>query len=136
MEHRVLPNEILLGEVGALLGEGREVSFTPKGTSMLPFIRGGKDTVTLKKIDTVEVGDIVLAHLPDSRYVLHRVIGIDGDGLEIMGDGNLVGTEKCRTEDVLGTAVLINAHKPSKGRLWRRLKPVRRYLLAIYRRLI
>ncbi|MBQ7459541.1 MAG: S24/S26 family peptidase [Bacteroidales bacterium] len=136
MEHRVLPNEILLEEVGALLGEGREVAFTPKGTSMLPFIRGGKDTVTLKKLEQVEVGDIVLVRLADERYVLHRVIGIDGDALLLMGDGNVYGTESCTLANVMGTVVLINKHKPSRGRIWRWLKPVRRYLLGIYRRLI
>ena len=136
MEHRVLPNEILLEEVGTLLGEGREVAFTPKGTSMLPFIRGGKDTVTLKKLDSVEVGDIVLVRLADGRYVLHRVIKIDGDDLLLMGDGNVYGTESCTLADVMGTVVLINKHKPSRGRIWRWLKPVRRYLLGIYRRLI
>lgn len=136
MEHRVLPNEILLEEVGALLAEGREVAFTPKGTSMLPFIRGGKDTVTLKKLDSVEVGDIVLVRLADERYVLHRVIGTHGDALLLMGDGNIAGTESCTKADVMGTVVLINKHKPSNGRIWRWLKPVRRYLLGIYRRLI
>ncbi|MBO4417611.1 MAG: S24/S26 family peptidase [Bacteroidales bacterium] len=136
MENRILPNDVLLEEVGALLTEGREVAFTPKGTSMLPFIRGGRDSVTLKKLGKVEVGDIVLARLPDARYVLHRVIGVNGDDLEIMGDGNLVGTEKCKVADVMGTAVLINKHRPARGWLWRRLKPIRRYLLGIYRRLI
>ena len=136
MENRTLPNEILLEEVGALLNEGREVSFTPKGTSMLPFIRGGRDSVTLKKLDKVEVGDIVLVRLPDQRYVLHRVVSNDNGALVIMGDGNIAGTESCTEKDVMGTAVLINSRKPSKGCLWRWLKPIRRYLLGIYRRLI
>ena len=136
MENRTLPNEILLEEVGALLREGREVSFTPKGTSMLPFIRGGRDSVTLKKLDKVEVGDIILVRLNDSRYVLHRVISNNNGALVIMGDGNIVGTESCSEKDVMGTVILVNGHKPSKGRLWRRLKPIRRYLLGIYRRII
>lgn len=136
MENRTLPNEVLLGEISSLLAEGREVSFTPKGTSMLPFIRGGRDSVTLKKLAEVKVGDIVLVRLPDSRYVLHRVWSMDGDRVELMGDGNLAGTEHCRLADVMGTAVLINSHKPSTGRIWRWLKPVRRYLLGIYRRII
>ena len=136
MENLTLPNEVLLEEVGTLLEEGREVAFTPKGTSMLPFIRGGRDSVTLKKMDTVAVGDIVLVRLSDGRYVLHRVVKVDGDALTLMGDGNLIGTENCTTADVMGTAVLINKRKPGKGRLWRFLKPVRRYLLGIYRRLI
>ena len=136
MENRTLPNEVLLGEISLLLAEGREVAFTPKGTSMLPFIRGGRDSVTLKKLAEVKVGDIVLVRLPDSRYVLHRVWSLDGDRVELMGDGNLAGTEKCRLADVMGTTVSINGRKPTRGRLWRTLKPFRRYLLGIYRRII
>ncbi len=136
MDKKSLPNDLVFEDARVLLNEGREVCFTPKGTSMLPFIIGGRDTVTIKKLSDINKGDIVLAHLPDKRYVLHRVISIDGDKLTLMGDGNLVGTERCLKKDILGTAVRINRHKPAKGTLWRWLKPVRRYLLAIYRRLI
>ena len=136
MEYRTLPNDILLEEVGTLLEEGREVTFTPKGSSMLPFIRGDRDSVTLKKPGKLEVGDIVLVRLPGPHYVLHRVLHINGEDIEIMGDGNIAGTEKCRRGDVMGVAALVSGRKPTKGRLWRWLKPVRRYILAIYRRLI
>jgi len=89
MDKRVVPNKVLLEEAGLLLEEGREVSFTPLGNSMLPFIRGGKDSVRLCKKPSVEVGDIVLARLP-GRYVLHRVVGMEGERLTLMGDGNLL----------------------------------------------
>ena len=87
----------------------------------------------------VNVGDMLLVRL-DGRYVLHRCIRKDGNRLTLMGDGNLVGTESCTTDDVLGTVVGIirngKEHKPGDGRLWRGpLKPFRRYILAIYRRL-
>lgn len=139
MDKRVLPNEVLLEEAGLLLNEGREVTFTPLGSSMLPFIRGGKDSVTLKKKDSAEVGDIVLVRLP-GRYVLHRIIALEGENVTLMGDGNLVGTENCTKADIMGTVTAIHKGKrsvtPGKGRFWRVLKPFRRYILAIYRRLI
>ena len=119
-----------------MLGEGREVSFTPTGSSMLPFIHGGKDSVTLRLLPDIKVGNIVLARLKGPRYVLHRVVGMDGDSLSLMGDGNLGHGEKCAGADVLGTVVAINGRKPSRGIFWRTLKPIRRYLLAIYRRII
>lgn len=134
MDKKVIPNEIMLAEVGALLQEGRDVQLTPLGNSMLPFIIGGKDSVTLRKLPEIEVGDIVLARLTDTRYVLHRVIAVDGDRLTLMGDGNLVGTEPCKKSDILGTVITVNGHKPTKGVIWGKLKPARRYLLAFYRR--
>ena len=53
---KTLPNEVLLEDAGALLAEGREVCITPKGNSMLPFIRDGKDSVTLRKLPLAKVG--------------------------------------------------------------------------------
>ena len=140
MDKRVIPNDILLGEVAALLREGREAVITPTGNSMLPFIRGGVDRVVLRRTDDVTVGDIVLVHT-GGRYILHRLIARDGDALTLMGDGNLQGTESCTTADVVGTVTAVirpsgRELTPGKGRLWRILKPLRRYLLAIYRRLI
>lgn len=140
MDKRVIPNDILLGEVAALLREGREAVITPTGNSMLPFIRGGVDRVVLRRTDDVTVGDIVLVHT-GGRYILHRLIARDGDALTLMGDGNLQGTESCTTADVVGTVTAVirpsgQELTPGKGRLWRLLKPLRRYLLAIYRRLI
>ena len=139
MDKRVLPNKVLLEEAGQLLDEGREVTFTPLGSSMLPFIRGGKDSVTLRKMASAEVGDIVLVRLP-GRYVLHRIIALDGEKVTLMGDGNLSGTELCTRADIMGTVTAIQRGKrnvtPGKGRFWRVLKPFRRYILGVYRRLI
>lgn len=140
MDKKVVANELLLEEAASLMNEGREVNFTPLGNSMLPFIKGGKDSVLLQKLSSVAVGDIVLVRLPGPRYVLHRVIKEDGDTLTLMGDGNIAGTETCNKEDVMGTvvAVLKGNRKviPGKARLWRMLKPIRRYILGIYRRII
>ena len=140
MDKRIIPNDILLGEVAAVLREGHEAVITPTGNSMLPFIRGGVDRVVLRRTDDVTVGDIVLVHT-GGRYILHRLIARDGDALTLMGDGNLQGTESCTTADVVGTVTAVirpsgRELTPGKGRLWRLLKPLRRYLLAIYRRLI
>ncbi|MBR6183567.1 Peptidase S24-like [Bacteroidales bacterium WCE2004] len=140
MDKRTVPNDILLGEVAAVLQEGREAVILPTGKSMLPFIREGVDRVVLRKKDSFEIGDIVLARF-DGRYLLHRIVALDGDAVTLMGDGNLRGQEKGRTDEIVGTVSAIirpdgRRHAPGKGRLWRALKPVRRYLLAIYRRLI
>lgn len=137
---RELPNEVLLPEVAALLAAGSDVTLLTKGNSMLPFIRGGRDRVVLRRQDGMAAGDIVLARI-GGRYVLHRVLGVSGTHLTLMGDGNIRGTESCMASDVIGTVVEIirpdgRRCSPGKGRVWRALKPVRRYILAIYRRLI
>ena len=138
MDKHVLPNEVMLGEVARLLAEGRDVIMTPKGISMLPFIRGDIDSVLLRKREQIEVGDIVLAYF-GGVYILHRVIATDQATVTLMGDGNLQGTEKGKRSDVLGTVVEIigpdGKHRsPGKGRLWYKLLPVRKYLLKIRRK--
>ena len=140
MEKRILPNEILLAEAGALLAEGRDVELSVKGNSMLPFLHNERDSVLLRKLPQIEKGDVVLAEIAPKRYVLHRVRAIDGERLTLMGDGNLRGTESCTRSEVLGTAVEFifpggKRRKPGKARLWRALRPIRRYLLFIYRRI-
>ena len=148
-------SDILLLEIERLLNEGKEVILTPRGVSMRPFIEGGVDSVTLIKKPTVAVGDIVLAHIAD-RYILHRIVKLSTSQLStsklddfyklstlnyqltLQGDGNLQGYEHCSAADILGTVTQIRSPKGrlkplTKGRLWRLLKPLRRYLLKIYR---
>ncbi len=136
----------IIEEVLRLVEEGLSVKLPVKGVSMLPFIDGGRDCVILRKSDDTKVGDIVLALVDGHRYVLHRVIKLEGEYVRLMGDGNIVGTEKCKISDVraLATHVVKGKGKQrylySKKRiffanLWMRLLPVRKYLLAIYRKI-
>ena len=145
---KVLPNDILLGEVERLLRGGTSVTLKTKGNSMLPFIVGGRDCVLLVPYSCFpKVGDIALARLKNNIYVLHRIIFVGDDGtVVLMGDGNLRGTENCRVEDLCGkvTDIIKNGRSvnPYSGcnvlffRLWRKLLPFRRILLAVYRRLV
>lgn len=136
----VLPNDVLFSRVETFLKEGREVVIRTKGNSMLPFIHGDKDSVVLKKDNALSIGDIVLVHLGE-HYVMHRIISQAEDIFTMMGDGNIRGTESFRKDDVLGKVIWIikdngKKVKPGKARLWKALLPIRRYLLAIYRRII
>ena len=145
-EKLIVSNSILLGEAVLMLRNGKDVVIPTKGSSMLPFIRGERDTVTLRGMDGYAVGDIVLASI-NGKYVLHRIWSIDGSKVTLMGDGNLRGKEICRMEDLHGAVIGIN--KPSgktidpytnaqkrNAAIWRMLLPMRRIILGIYRRLI
>ena len=138
MDRIVLPNDVLLNEVAQLLGEGREVIITPKGRSMLPFIRDEVDQVKLRQSDSLSVGDIVLAYF-GNHYVLHRIVAINGEKVVLMGDGNLKGTEQGDRSEVVGKVVEIitpdlRQHKPGKAWLWRHTLFFRKYLLKVYRK--
>lgn len=147
MKKLVLPNEILMGEVERLLSQGTTVTIMTKGNSMLPFIVGERDSVILKPYGEPCVGDIALAHLDNGAYVLHRIIGISDSGvITLMGDGNIRGTEHCHASKLCGKAITVirkgrKCNPDSKSwifmfRLWRKMLPLRRYILAVYRRLL
>ena len=137
-----LPNEILLEEVAALLAEGRDVELMTKGTSMLPFIVGGRDSVILRKkaCNSLQPGDIVLARRSPGNYVLHRIVAVNEEEVTLRGDGNVSGTEKVGVKDILGKVVAIvgpsgRKRIPGSAYLWRQSSPfVRRCVLALYRR--
>lgn len=125
-------------ELQARLDEGKSVLFTPQGISMLPFIQGGRDKVLVRKVKTVNVGDIVLA--PHSgRLILHRVYAIKGAQLILMGDGNLEGNEVVGKTEVWGKVLEIikldgRSHKPHKAWLWRHTLFIRRPMLKMRRK--
>lgn len=140
MDRKVISNDILFAAVKELVDEGKSVTIRPKGNSMLPFIRSDRDNVTLERVTRpLEVGDIVLFSYK-GKYVLHRIYSLDGERLTLMGDGNLLAREHCTQADVVGIVTMIIKEngrrvKPGKARAWRALEPVRRWLLAIYRRI-
>lgn len=141
-----MPNAELFAEVRRLLAEGRQVSILARGDSMVPFIRGGIDKVVLCAPDSnPSENDILLCEIAPGKFVLHRLTGFDGEYLLLMGDGNVRGTEKCTKDKVVAKAVRVitpdgtevDCNSPSerrKARVWRRLLPLRRILLAVWRR--
>ena len=88
----------------------------------------------------------MLAEIGEKHFVLHRIIAIQGDHVILRGDGNL-REEHCSIGDVKGA--VIGFYRKGRETLdrtdgwkwrtyswfWTRLYPIRRYLLAFYRRI-
>jgi hypothetical protein len=147
MTRTPISDEQIISDAVRLVSEGLAVTLLVKGRSMLPFILGGQDSAVLTRPGELRPGDVVLARIDGRRYVLHRIIEVTADRIVLMGDGNIRGQEICRPEDVLARADEIVAADGThrrldtpkalrRARLWRRLLPVRRWLLAIYKRTI
>ncbi|MBO7109838.1 MAG: S24/S26 family peptidase [Prevotella sp.] len=136
----------VIKEAIALVQDGRRVVLSVKGKSMYPFIIGGKESVELVSPHVpLKADDVVLAWANGTHYVIHRITGIDGDEVRLMGDGLCKVKEHCKTSDVYALAEYVIAPNGKRrylytrtrlcfAHLWRRLLPVRRWLLAIYRR--
>lgn len=129
-----------LSECRKMLDEGQTVLVTAKGGSMFPLIHDG-DKVLLEKTDSPHIGDAVLALTSEGKYVLHRIVGIEGEKCTLRGDANLVKTESCLMQDIAGAAAAIirdgrtiicnSRHERLKVRLWEMAFPFRRVLLRL-----
>ena len=66
---------------------GGEIVFSPKGVSMLPFIRPGVDSVVLKKPDgPLKKGDVAFYRRDNGKFVLHRVVRVKNGIYHMCGD--------------------------------------------------
>ena len=141
-----LPNHELMETVRSLTRQGLQTLFPIRGRSMRIFVEDGRDKAILAPFDPARLkkGDVVLAWVEQRRYVLHRIIRIENQEVTLMGDGNLQGVEHCQLGDIRALAThvldsrgrrhdLYSPRRMRAVRLWLRLRPVRRYLLAIYR---
>ena len=134
MSGKSVANVATFSVVRDILLEGQAVKVTVKGQSMLPFFVSGA-TVTIRPITPSDFKryNVVFADA-GNHFVIHRIIGLEGDKVTLLGDGNIVGTESMTRDKVYGV-VDCSALSLFLARLWVALRPVRRFPLAIFRRI-
>lgn len=86
------------------LNAGGTVTFTPRGTSMLPMLHGGEDVVILSKPQgRLKLFDLPLYKRKDGTYVIHRVVNFDVDrGYILCGDNQFKNERGIYDEDIIG----------------------------------
>lgn len=146
-EKIILPNSYLeLAEEELRLG--KSVKLLADGLSMYPFIRGGKDVTEIFPMSEDEELDSGRVYMfkHKGKYIIHRFIEKRGDEYVMMGDGNRGNPEKVKRKDVVGVLKfihrsdgrIIDCTSPqwiTKGKVWVRMRPLRRYLLSACHRL-
>ena len=141
-------NRLFMQEITRMFREQgkKSVTFVVRGFSMRPFLENERDKVILAPPREPKIGDVVLAEVREQTYALHRVIKIENGTYTMRGDGNpLKMTENFTYDKIVGVAdgfvrkgktVSINSRKwRCYSAVWGALKPLRRILLAIYRRI-
>ena len=79
-KHSILLAE-LIPVIRDVLAAGGEFSLMPRGQSMLPYFREGRDSVILSPITAPpRRGDILLYVRTNGTPVLHRVVSAEADG--------------------------------------------------------
>ena len=97
--------EELIREV---LASGGEFRLYPHGTSMLPLIRQGRDSVALRKLDRApRKFDILFYKRQDGSYVLHRVKDVTPEGLILWGDNHTMLEYGITEKNIIGYAARI-----------------------------
>lgn len=109
------------------IAEGGSVTFSPKGTSMLPMLRTSGDRVTLVKpparLKKGKVALFVYDGEEGRKYVLHRLVAVKDGKLIFCGDNRVTHDEPVEYDDVIG---VVSGYE-SRGRsytereLWYRL---------------
>lgn len=123
--------------IRAVISAGGCFRLWPRGRSMRPLLREGRDSVLLAAPDGAEVGDSLLIRTPDGRFLLHRAVALD-ETVTLKGDA-LTETEGPFPLDcILGRAIRIFRDEreldPRSPRLRRYAK--RRSLLAAVKKLL
>jgi len=88
METKELPVQLdtMMPLIRERLAEGQNVRFSPRGTSMLPMLRQGVDSVVLSPLpEKLKKYDLPLYQRENGHYVLHRIVDV-GDTYTCVGD--------------------------------------------------
>ena len=131
----------LEGIIRRVIESGGEFELYPKGTSMLPLIHEGRDSVMLSALpEELSPGDTVLYRREGGAYVLHRIVGREGESFTMCGDNQYLPEKGIRREQMIAyaSAFIINgrrieADSPENLRYVRRRKnlKLRRIYLPI-----
>ena len=132
---RTTANRELFAIVRDTLLEGKTVRVAVNGQSMLPFFRSGS-TITLHPVREGDIRkyNVVMADAGHA-FVVHRIVEVGDDIITLLGDGNLRGTESVTRDKIYGVVECSATHL-FFAKLWVWLRPVRRFPLAIFRRIL
>ncbi len=102
-------NYVTLAEMWPFMEEqinaGKTVRFAPRGTSMLPMLRQGIDTVVLKKApDVLKKYDLPLYLRENGQFVLHRVVRVKKDSYVMCGDNQWIRECGIKNKNILAIA--------------------------------
>lgn len=97
--------EELIREV---LASGGEFRLYPHGTSMLPLIRQGRDSVALRRLDRpAQALDILFYQRDDGSFILHRVKEVTSEGFVLWGDNQIMLEYGVRDDQIIGYAARV-----------------------------
>ena len=135
--------------IESVINSGGDAILCVTGNSMLPLWRDRHNNVVLTACDVnkLKVGDIPLYKRENGQYVLHRIVNVNDDSFDLLGDAQWwleKGLDKNRVIAVTkgyytekGKYVSCDSFRQKLYfKLWSALLPVRALVLKVYRRTI
>ena len=145
MQTITVPVASLMEIVRLQLETGGKANLAVTGSSMLPMLRQGRDSVILVPAkEGLRVGDIALYEPREGKYVLHRVMKLTPEGYLFCGDNQAVYEPVAREKIIARVDGYVRHGKQhslsSFGYLlykfiWVRLFFLRKYYIRLRRRL-
>lgn len=123
------------------LESGRTVTLPITGTSMLPLLVAGRDSVILSSVKKPNINDIIFYRRNNGQFVLHRIIGVDENGYILCGDNQWVKEYGIHDHNIIGVVTEINRDGKTFNinndkyikyyKRWLKLFPIRKPLIKI-----
>ena len=134
-QSRIIPNAELFSVARDMLLEGKSVRIAVNGESMLPFFRSGS-TITLRPLQEGDIRkyNVVMADAGHA-FVVHRIIEVNEEDVLLFGDGNIKRGEHVKRQQIYGVVDCSRIHI-FFAKIWLWMLPIRRYPLAIFRRVM
>lgn len=101
IQTRSVSMEALLPLFQERLEAGQQIRFSPRGVSMLPMLRQGRDSVVLSPApERLEKYDLPLYRRDNGAFVLHRITGV-GKTYTCIGDNQFVCETGVRQDQII-----------------------------------
>ena len=92
----------LLPLIQEKLDAGQNVTFSPRGVSMQPMLKQGRDRVTLSPVKgPLKKYDLPLYRMDSGKFILHRIVAV-GDAYICRGDNTYVDEIGIRQDQLIG----------------------------------
>ena len=126
------------------IDNGGTVKLPITGTSMLPLLVWGRDTVDIIKCENPKKGDIIFYLRDNGQFVLHRIVGVDEEGYVLCGDNQWRLERGIRDHNII--AVVTSITRKGKtfevtslpyriySKVWMVLIPFRKLILDLSRK--
>ena len=149
LEKKSMCLDALMPLIREQLDSGASVRIYPRGVSMLPMIREGKDSVVISSLPSeLKKYDVILYQRRNGQYVLHRLIKT-GASYTFLGDNQFIAEQGIEHDQLIAIVSLLYRDERAVSidkffykffcRMWCFTRPLRRlsnFVVSFVKRMV